>query len=828
MKVYKLSVILFFLINAFAAHSESTIGKKLLMKPIDYQNPIGTLVGDKPKRSVDQLPFIWIVYSDRENNSTFLKADGQTKLKTMKFGEAFFVIGDEGSYIHIVKFDNTPGIYNAADYKLKKDLEDYGWVSKDKMLLWNKCLVDETTKFSIKALCVNSPENLDKLTEYVKGKNLKLFSDPQIMPSNENNKDVRIFEFLYVYKEDNVNNSCLIGLQPQILKVESDQGKRLLLGWVSQKVVKKWKSRETLEWNSDPAAVDERKSKGVKISITKTEQGASQVKSAGAAASQNDVLDDKDTYSIDREDPQSLRLPFFNREGSKGDIVLTGYKTAVYDLTGHEVMSVKQQAEVLKAYEKAKSESKNTNIIFVVDGSDIMKNYAPAIQNIMANTANKLRELSLMNAGEDGKEKINYKMGAVVYRDYSEKECTTGSISDFQVKKLTNNYNDIVSFFTNDVTFARCKDKDNRQAVYMGVSKAADLLQGCEKQSNLIVVLGAGANRVNDKAISQDELVKKLALYNCPIFAFQVKFPSVQEHDAYDDFNGQFKKIIIGVAQALRDNHNKKFPDDPKPGAVNLERDENTANFYQLNTPKLSPIPGAIMYSDELNNIDPEHLTGSFLNMLEQYRATNEQILEASESKLKGQGERTVIDEGTLNFFTKINVDPKVLQKAAVTNIQLFVEGYTPITCDKLTNPLYKYTVFVDGGELASLIEDFKKIANGSKDKSQRRQDIQDVFKSLLAFRIGDKNAKTKIKIVDIETLMASISGRSTRKESIYSAFKIADITDPKKVKDDILDQLTELIQNKLIDLDNYSKAGDTFFMSNGARYYWVPDEMLP
>jgi hypothetical protein len=156
------------------------------------------------------------------------------------------------------------------------------------------------------------------------------------------------------------------------------------------------------------------------------------------------------------------------------------------------------------------------------------------------------------------------------------------------------------------------------------------------------------------------------------------------------------------------------------------------------------------------------------------------------------------------------------------------VEGYASVTCDKLTNPLYNYTIFVSLDELATLIGELHKIADGGQDKSKRRQNIQDAFIYLLGLRIGAKEAKAKIHTLDVEHLLSELSGRGVRPDNILNKVHIADITDTKKVKDELLDNMTQEIQNKLVELERYESSDDKSFSSNSIKYFWVPESMLP
>ena len=66
------------------------------------------------------------------------------------------------------------------------------------------------------------------------------------------------------------------------------------------------------------------------------------------------------------------------------------------------------------------------------------------------------------------------------------------------------------------------------------------------------------------------------------------------------------------------------------------------------------------------------------------------------------------------------------------------------MSCDKLTNPLYKQTLFVSYNELRDMIKDLQSTQETSATKSEARDKMKGAFLSLLSTRIGSKEAKNR------------------------------------------------------------------------------------
>ena len=155
----------------------------------------------------------WVVYSDRQYNKTYTKANGNDVKYIIDF-LARFVVGDrDGRYLNIYKYDS-----------IKDGFIDYGWIDMDNLLLWNHALISPS-EVNIKAIIVKNNKNRD------------LFQ-------NQLSDTAMNFAIFHVYKY--LNNSVLIGRRPNFFNSDSDIG-NCIVTWIPTENIWIWKAISAIE-----------------------------------------------------------------------------------------------------------------------------------------------------------------------------------------------------------------------------------------------------------------------------------------------------------------------------------------------------------------------------------------------------------------------------------------------------------------------------------------------------------------------------------------------------------------------------------------------------
>jgi hypothetical protein len=264
----------------------------------------------------------------------------------MKFMEAFYVAEETEKHVHIYKYDPTV-IKNPRTRAFSASAVDYGWAPKANMLLWDNSLVHPVTKFTIKALMVNKPESLRNPEKYVSQKKLRLFNSPALASAVENDNDVRLFQFLFVFKEDKTSNSILIG---KVDNFPPNSPTTYILGWLSKDMVQIWEQRLAIEPNWEEKAVEERLRHNIKASVFDTE-GSARALGTGSSISSDQVLWNKDLYK-ERYPPNWKRLPVLNTLSD--NLVRTGIVTDIFDKNGEVVIKSDDYLKINKNHNEVR------------------------------------------------------------------------------------------------------------------------------------------------------------------------------------------------------------------------------------------------------------------------------------------------------------------------------------------------------------------------------------------------------------------------------------------------------------------------------------------
>ncbi len=797
----------FYLVSQLCAQGKM-IGRDVLRPPKDYQKqPTEEILLASAPKSQNAL-LLWYAYSDRDNNTTYQKPeDGAAVHKKMKFMQSFFVIDETDYYVHIASYE--PDAVDRATKKLIKEVEDYGWAPKSKMLLYSHALVDSKSKFTRKALAVNSIESLKNRTEYANEdeKKLKLFNDPKLV--GENTKDVRLYDFLFVYKTE--GDAVLIGKSTTFLISNADLK---ILGWVSKNIIQLWNQRQTLEPNSDKIAVDERKAKEVKVSMFFNPEAAIEFQKNGSCSNAKDNMEFKDRYEK-KYDPNWKRLPILGTRGSGANMIIqTGLVSEIYDLFGNPVISVEEQGEIEKAYNDQRERTRHINIVFVIDGAQTMKQFFPPVYEGIKNAVEVFSQ-------EDATEN-KFKYGAVVYRDYNEAKCPDGAI-DIEQRNLTDRPEDVVEFLSDEVIARNCNDKDESQAMYLGISKALRMLSPQKNETNVIILIGACGNHEPDQNIDMIKLQREMVETRTSILAFQVQNTG---SSAYFDFLPQVSDLIQMSATEIQNSYKSSF--DAEKVAKKIGWTAKSANSWALDFPGTSPIPGSAVLTEPNQVMKAEDLKQEIFDIVKSIDRYNEELLGQLDSKLKGMGKRTVINEGMLNFLSQMKVDIELLEKATDKNLQFFTEGYTSVNSVRLENPLYKYVLFVDQDELFALLSTLRDISNPELTTDDVREHISNCFKEIVKTNYGGgKEARNILENKSPAEIMELVTGLPAS-TTLLQGYKVDDFVNAKKVSEAKISEIYEYLGAKLDDLDKVKSDDSYMFKSNDNVFYWIPQGLLP
>ncbi|MCW3092363.1 MAG: hypothetical protein JWP81_3432 [Ferruginibacter sp.] len=779
-----------------------------------FESPDGDILENS---KLDKSTSFWIVSSDRSDNKAYDTPDNLgSAINTVEFMDKFYVTNETGDYLELYRYDELARMEGAGKKnKLNpKKAKRVGWIQKENLLLWARCLENKITHFSEKAITVYNERNINKSSSLTKKDNVRIYSTPNL--EKENSNTVKMFQFLYVYKR--AGSSALIGkvYNSNVYRIERD-----VLGWVDEDILQKWVDRVCLEPNWDKDAALERKAAGVKASLfAEKEYAASWRDGIG----QPKPVWDQDPY----DQPwigNKLRLPIFNTED---DLVYTGFATNLFNENSDNVVATADQvAKMTKNTNEGLKDNRQINIVFVIDAGYGMKTYASAIISSLQALMRKRDELN--NGGE---KRNTYKYGAVVYRGIDDKNCPDGDLS-LSKASITVNGQLVTHFLEEEFKKEGCSTNELNRDVNKAMTEALQMIRNANRnsfQSNYILFLGGATGNAEPDLKTIPEL---MAYYDVNLSVFQLHCAMPVE---FENFSTNFIDIIKAAS-------NKKYQKKDKNNQFNIKEPnfrsipigDGSQNLFRLDYPTYSSIQGTISFPEKGSSIPPETIDNVLDTSFSYFERSIENMVSSVNTLVTGMGERKMelINADVKNFLLKVGVrmnDVELASKFNGKNYQFFIPGWTAPSIKKLDQPVFKHVIYVSEAELADIIKKFEDVQfEGSS--SDVRDKMYDAYQALVITYFGkdtriDEQFKNKL---TLDSILSRISGLPSQ-SALMKEIKINEIKDVGKVSEEQVDMIQKRIRVSLGNLRNVTKDFKGFMrdVRDEGVFYWIPEEYFP
>lgn len=730
----------------------------------------------------------WVVYSDRDSNPTYngpSKSSGEfTKLK---FNETLRIADIKNGFA-LVYYEPMNGI---AAPKISTNAVSKGWIPMENLLLWHSCPVNEKDIYQ-KALLV---ANLDKTVTDGMGYR---YSNPVSQEGKQ--KVVTDMSFYYVMKTDPTTGLQLLSHQAK-LDGASDQ---VLYGWVDNNSYTPWNQRSCLEPNWDPEAVQYLNNPVGKKFQVYHDADLKQVASYYQYGVAN--KNDKNPNTRFRLDPYQTRFPILDND-SKNDNVFkcTTFGGGGRSLNGEDA---EMTANDLRAVQEYTNKLQNINLIFVIDGTKSMKPYFASVKNAIK------KSLDYFDT-----HKYNIRVGVVIYRDYADGEALT------EVQPLVR-YNDVrLGKFIDEIgnlgygASSAPGDHTHTEALFKGIEKALDAksLGYTPEQENMMMVIGDCGNDLADtQALSQEELIQKLAANKIQLMSFQVRSTSAEP---WQLFNSQMSKLI-------KNNMDIQYG---KLGAK--VRFKGSQHGYDINNGDGKQFfVGSMRFEEEGKDMDVNQLSALITANIGNFsKAVQTQIdllqKTSNEGGFIGGGveQNSQMDE---EFVVSI-IGRERYERMKKSKVAMSVTGFAPRK-DRSGREFWKPIVFLSTAELDNLLERLVPVYDRAQEvkESDNRKPYVDAVKGLLRAMVPDiTDAEMDQKGLD--EVMNMISGLNVTSDAL--SYSLLDLQDIHKVRKETFQSLVNDFCDKYERLRRIRKSNYTYsYVQNDTRYYWIPVDDLP
>ncbi|MEM7374165.1 MAG: type VI secretion system protein TssR domain-containing protein [Bacteroidota bacterium] len=789
-------------------------GAKAKDWPSKYTNPVmGVDLAPAKKGEVFEGA-AWQVYSDRVNNVTTSQPNGGSKVATLGFLELLYVYQEQGEYLRLVK-DPKFGM-GMEELAFSTEAKDFGWIHKEKLLLWIRCLVTpDKSSINKKAMILNTLETLDtkknKFDELA-AKEVKFHLSPSL--DQPGSRSAGLFNVFYIYKYGELNGKKAVLLGREARARQGDRITNSISGWVPTSRIVQWDHRVALEPNWTETAVKERSSKSQLVKFFSNREAALTYQMGGTPKGKETLWNDDPKEN--RNKGEWRRFPVL---GNNNGVVRVGLMGDIN--SQHGKITPELLAEIQDRHGEAKKGLRNIDVVFVVDATTSMGPYFKPISEAIRNT---IRELGAQNIHPN---KIRF--GAVAYRDYAE---TTRKVES---ARLTSDGTKVAEFLST-IDAKDYKDSDKPEAVFYGLKTAVKSLGMSKEHTNIVVLIGDAGNhsREDPTQVPPNEIISLLRDYKANFMVFQARNPG--GHATFEDFVSQNKHLMKTVAMKIYQSQVKikdvkiSFPvlETVGPQIMKINNGATAASLIYT-------LPGSTR-DPKIIQKEVEDLVKVSLDHTDKFLQGVEDIVVSGDAVSDVIGDTPESNSPYVSSFTPaimlylsetLKLDQDQLQQIAGKNYQLFMEAYAPVQVKGHGNSLFQYVLFLTRNELGDLARDLGRLVDATNNFEARRAMVE-AWISLLEAHVGnlDRAEMEEMSMEEVSNKVFGIPATS----GLLSSQSLKNLEDKKAVPDHEFHKYVNQIREKLQEIEKIFHANNYkySFMSNDRTYYWIEQTLLP
>ncbi len=758
------------------AQSPTAFGKKVKGLPKEYIAPT-TKTNTHQTKHKTTAP--WVVFSDRYENTTTSTPGGSLAMHKLGYMEPFYISKEKRGYVKLLKYNE--GMVKGLKLKDQKQTESYGWIAKDKLLLWQRAYMNPDNNFAIKHLAIINAVGPMVHSQYYFDQidSVFVFDGPDL--KNKRSK-IALGSYVYVYKKSEDGKNYLIGNSDQLITKDA---KKIGMGWVSSEVIQNWGSRLYLApSNFSEPAVDK---------ITeKVNKHASELPTGYRI----DPLLDTTNITL-------LGLPILQ---SKDNSHTVAYAADMYDKMGNSLVTISGQEIRFSDFVNIIKNRQKINIVYVIDGSAVMKEHFSSLTNTIQSY-----EQIIGNYFNP----VNIKYGCVVYRNVA--NCGTGNRN----LPLTKDYRTLLDFLRNQVKATQeCNLGISEQPFFLGLSDAVDLVANVPDQTNLFVVLGSTGNAGGASNAQISNLSKRIADVDGRLLIMQ----SFNDNaTAFNNFIIQSRSLVLNSSHFSSERRRGQLVEGNVFKDQTFEFSLSDSISYYLDFPNNSLIQGGVVFPNKNQALTNKHynealnrylresnmeIRAHILSLDRAFRKTgiaNEKVSRATRLLLGSHFSDQVGDNMPHNAF-------KYATTFTIDNV---------LFADTLANRM-EFNVILNKNEFTGMMENFTMMLgdNLMRDKKRFRKEL---FKNYISVAQEKRDLPYKKKAIQkwsLNKYYQEIIGMPLV-NSAYQKYRVKDFNNKRKMSKEVFESYLNELNGSVSTVKTYAQGAGQF-QSNGETYYRI------
>lgn len=725
----------------------------------------------------------WIVYSDRSSNTLYSAPNG-SRVGELDFNEKVRIAKIEGSWALVYNEPKEgvvyPSISNEAGNKKK------GWVSMNKLLLWNTCPADEKGIYHKALIVVNLDDVRDKNDIGKLYQNPDTKKNPGRLQSDMN--------FYFVMKQQ--GDLVLLARQYKMSGITE----KVLYGWVSKTSYIPWNQRSCLEPNWEQSTVDN-SLKGQNVYV----YSDTRFSKSSAHYTYGKSNGDSDPTSKYRMPSMALRFPILDNDTERKDI----YKCTTFGNGGNLGNAILLQDQRRRAQEKGLQALSQLNLIFAIDGTTSMQKYFPAVKEAIKKGTSYFSQ------------QYTIKFGIVIYRDYADGEGLVEVLPLCDPKDPR-----LAAFLDSGGKYgvkSSPKDHTHTEALYKGLEMATDpnTMGFKKRESNLVMVVGDCGNDLKDtKSKNQESLIKHISDYDIQLMSFQVRR---NNSEPWLLFNDQMTTIIKG-------NVDNQYAVINVDGKVKAKFKQNVDGYDLTTNLRKQFFTGSLRFAPVDVDMEPSKLSSLIQSVFERFQECindqGETIAEDNPFEANTDSEKDNLEAQVDSAFIISRLGRKYYEYVKQSNTMVAFNGYVKKK-DESGNEYWKPVIYISSDEFSSLLTRLEPVNRVAMRRSDDRKPYVDAIKALIRSMIPDITDEEMDK-KSTQEVMALISGLNASTSTLEGP-SLIQVQDPKSVSPEQFLSMVNEFSRKYKNLSKIKSAGYKYSLEvNNTRYYWIPVEDLP
>jgi hypothetical protein len=764
-------IFLFFILLIHAAFVMAqfplSFQKKVKPMPKAFGRPSETtdLNDNRPKSST-----AWIVFSDRDDNFTTTTPGGSLFMKKLSFMEPFYVTEEKNGFLKLIKYN--AGLLTGRKINDKKSAASYGWISRWKMLLWNRSYTDQKTGYPEKSIAIiNGKLPLTSSQFYYdRTDSAYVYSSPELKRVTAK---VRLHQINYIFKKSEDGRKYLIGNEDQLV---ADSARKVVYGWIAADAIHNWGQRLYIS----PTVIGSDDQTDSASMILNQEH-------ADPLLGQNDVI---------------LKSSPVIGNSAAGYVV--GKATDVYNKSQNTLITIDGSLLKYPDYLNLRKHIHNINIVFVIDASSSMKKYFPGLTNTVQSLENVFNEFDKKN---------NLSFGAVVYRDND--NCSARGIES--TPAIYPDYRKLMSFLGAQAEKTKqCNGKVSAEPLFDGVRTALDMFKTHESETNLVVMIGS----VGDSTTHFKQLSERFGRENARLLTIQM----------YSEFNEWYNNFVLNAKKLVSES--AVYAAERKKGfLINGEglNDKQTYNVshqdsvsYYLDYPNNSLVQGGVVFPTKGEVNSKKYIISATRRFLKEtdIDIRNQSTSLDSAFRLRG------IANANLSETVKAQLPPPVSDDAADkmphNAFKYFMTATVPADVVTKNNNLLQYTLVLNGAEFKQLNDIIALMVgqNLQADKSSFRKQLVKNYLAIPRNLLDLDLANGAIKSMTLAQYFKTVTGLPIQNK-LFDQFTVKDLKSDSRMPLADFEKYIKFLINSGDNIKISTQVGQQF-ISNGKTYYYI------